>query len=133
MPVNFNLIKRVITSFNNLHFDKDTGILYSIPAARVHELRGSQSLISISTEESNALITLAASISNDGSTLAILLTIFFTFCEERKKGQKTFKNLNDFIKHVLFNENNLEIIEIQKGTYFGEDDIIRYQDDFGRI
>jgi hypothetical protein len=117
LPVDFNLIKRVVTSFNNLHFDKDTGILYSIPAARVYELRGSQSLISISTEESNALITLAASISNDGSTLEILLTKYLTYCEERKKGQKTFKNLIDFIKHVLFNENNLEIFEQEVKKY----------------
>ena len=88
-----------------------TRTLFSIPAARVHELRGSQILISISTEESTALITLAASISNDGSALEILLTKFLTACEERKKGQKTFKNLSDFIKHVLFNETNLAILE----------------------
>jgi mannose-6-phosphate isomerase len=27
---------------------------------------------------------------------------------------------------------NLELIEIQEGTYLGEDDIVRYDDDFGR-
>lgn len=27
----------------------------------------------------------------------------------------------------------LKFIEVQTGTYFGEDDIIRYEDDFGRI
>jgi len=26
----------------------------------------------------------------------------------------------------------LEIIEVQSGTYLGEDDIVRYDDDFGR-
>jgi mannose-6-phosphate isomerase-like protein (cupin superfamily) len=26
----------------------------------------------------------------------------------------------------------LKFIEVQTGTYFGEDDIIRYEDDFGR-
>ena len=31
----------------------------------------------------------------------------------------------------LSNE-NLEIIEIQTGTYFGEDDIIRIKDSYGR-
>jgi len=39
-------------------------------------------------------------------------------------------------KHRLINdqeEGNLEIIEIQTGTYFGEDDIVRYEDDFNRI
>ena len=29
-------------------------------------------------------------------------------------------------------EHNLVFIEIQRGTYFGEDDIVRLQDDFGR-
>ncbi len=28
---------------------------------------------------------------------------------------------------------NLVFIEIQTGDYFGEDDIIRYEDDFGRV
>ena len=39
-------------------------------------------------------------------------------------------------KHRLINdqmEGNLEIIEIQTGTYFGEDDIVRYEDDFDRV
>src|SRR5688572_14732190 len=29
-------------------------------------------------------------------------------------------------------DNTLVFIEIQRGTYFGEDDIVRLQDDFGR-
>lgn len=29
-------------------------------------------------------------------------------------------------------KNDLELIEIQEGTYLGEDDIVRYDDDFGR-
>ena len=39
-------------------------------------------------------------------------------------------------KHRLINdhdEDKLELIEIQTGDYFGEDDIIRYEDDFARI
>lgn len=39
-------------------------------------------------------------------------------------------------KHRLINdqeEGNLEIIEIQTGSYFGEDDIVRYEDDFNRV
>jgi mannose-1-phosphate guanylyltransferase/mannose-1-phosphate guanylyltransferase/mannose-6-phosphate isomerase len=37
-------------------------------------------------------------------------------------------------KHRLINDsdNDLEIIEIQLGTYLGEDDIIRYEDDYNR-
>ena len=38
------------------------------------------------------------------------------------------------VKHRLINnsDKDLEIIEIQLGTYLGEDDIIRYEDDFNR-
>jgi len=38
-------------------------------------------------------------------------------------------------KHRLANPGdcNLEVIEIQTGDYFGEDDIIRYRDDFNRV
>ena len=37
-------------------------------------------------------------------------------------------------KHRLENntESPLNIIEVQTGTYFGEDDIIRYEDDYDR-
>jgi mannose-6-phosphate isomerase-like protein (cupin superfamily) len=37
-------------------------------------------------------------------------------------------------KHRLVNDSadDLEIVEIQTGDYFGEDDITRYEDDFGR-
>ncbi len=38
-------------------------------------------------------------------------------------------------KHRMANACNKEIlifIEIQRGTYFGEDDIVRFQDDYGR-
>ena len=30
-------------------------------------------------------------------------------------------------------QDNVEFIETQIGDYLGEDDIIRYQDDFGRV
>ena len=49
------------------------------------------------------------------------------------------ENENIFIpighKHRLENigEENLEIIEVQTGSYFGEDDIIRYDDIYNRI
>jgi mannose-6-phosphate isomerase-like protein (cupin superfamily) len=37
-------------------------------------------------------------------------------------------------KHRVTNDGteNLEFIEVQMGTYFGEDDIVRYSDDYGR-
>lgn len=38
-------------------------------------------------------------------------------------------------KHRVKNtgEGHLEFIEVQNGSYFGEDDIVRYEDDYGRI
>ena len=38
------------------------------------------------------------------------------------------------IKHRLKNigDNDLEIIEVQIGNYLGEDDIIRFEDKYGR-
>jgi len=37
-------------------------------------------------------------------------------------------------KHRIRNPNNepIEFIEVQLGSYFGEDDIVRYQDDYNR-
>lgn len=39
------------------------------------------------------------------------------------------------VKHRLINNSNelLEIIELQLGSYLGEDDIIRYEDDYFRV
>ena len=104
MPVDYNLIKRVITSFNNLHYDKDTGILHSLPASRVHELRGRQILIALSEMESIALVTLAASIADTNSVLSILLEDYILTRETRKKGQKTFKHLYDYLTYILSSE-----------------------------
>ena len=39
-------------------------------------------------------------------------------------------------KHRLINDQEqgtLELIEVQTGEYFGEDDIVRYEDDFHRV
>jgi hypothetical protein len=37
MPINFNIVKKVLTSFSNLHVEG--GTVYSLPISRVHELR----------------------------------------------------------------------------------------------
>jgi mannose-1-phosphate guanylyltransferase/mannose-6-phosphate isomerase len=49
------------------------------------------------------------------------------------KGESTFIPLG--VTHALENQTNepLEIIEVQSGTYLGEDDIIRFEDIYGRI
>jgi mannose-6-phosphate isomerase len=37
--------------------------------------------------------------------------------------------------HRVANEGDIEVvfIEVQYGTYFGEDDIVRLEDDYGRV
>ena len=109
--MDYNLIKRVITSFNNLHFDVDTGILHSISSARVHELRGRVKHLLLSEDESSDLVTAAASMSVENSMLDILLVQFIDYQETQKKGQKTYKSLHKYICTVLHDPNQLEIID----------------------
>ena len=96
IPTNYNLVKRVYTSFNNLHFDafnpeqieqeNKQGILYSLAGSCVHELRERKLLVSLTDEESVSLIILAASISDENSLLNVLLSDCCTYGETRKKG-----------------------------------------------
>jgi mannose-6-phosphate isomerase-like protein (cupin superfamily) len=39
------------------------------------------------------------------------------------------------VRHRLGNDtdDDIELIEVQTGSYFGEDDIVRYEDDFQRL
>ena len=111
MPVDYNLIKRVVTSFNNLHYDKDTGILHSLPASRVHELRGPSKLIALCENDSIALVTLAASIAEESSVLDILLTDYLIIKETRKKGQKTYKHFHDYLDYVLTNDTKIKELD----------------------
>ena len=48
-------------------------------------------------------------------------------------GQAVDIGLGD--RHRVANDHDEELvfIEVQMGTYFGEDDIIRYEDDYGRL
>ena len=115
LPVDYNLIKRIITSFNNLHFDQDTGIMHSLPSARVHELRGHRKLIALSNEESISLVTLAASISEENSLLDFLLLDFLNVKERRKKGQRTFKHLLHYISTVLHED--IQLLRIDQSVY----------------
>jgi mannose-1-phosphate guanylyltransferase/mannose-6-phosphate isomerase len=50
-----------------------------------------------------------------------------------EKGESTFIPLE--VTHALENTTNepLEIIEVQSGTYLGEDDIVRFKDRYGRL
>ena len=50
-----------------------------------------------------------------------------------EKGDSTYIPLG--VTHGLENQTNepLEIIEVQSGTYLGEDDIVRFKDEYGRV
>ncbi len=111
MPVDYNFVKRVITFFNNLHYDKDTGILHSLTAARIHELRGAYILKAITASESIVLFTLAASIAETNSVLDIELGDYTETKETRRKGQKTLEHLHEYLIYVLKNENQLHLLQ----------------------
>jgi len=115
MPVDYNLIKRVITSFNNLHYDKDTGILHSLPASRVHELRGRSILVALCESDSVALVTLAASIAQDYPVLDFLLAEYVLVQETRKKGQRTYKNFHEYLIFVFNNKTKLNELDNKVG------------------
>ena len=116
MPVDYNLIKRVITSFNNLHFDKDTGIMYSLPASRVHELRGRSKLIEIEDLDSIALVTIAAAIADTNSVLDIVLGDYLVVQETRKKGQKTYKHFYEYLMYTI--SNGAKLFQLQNKVIF---------------
>ncbi len=50
----------------------------------------------------------------------------------QRQGENTF--IRTGVKHRLSNPGQiaLEIIEVQLGEYVGEDDIVRFDDDYGR-
>ena len=51
---------------------------------------------------------------------------------ELKENESTYIPIG--VVHRLENprDSELEIIEVQTGTYFGEDDIFRFEDEYGR-
>ena len=55
--------------------------------------------------------------------------------EDIKVGAGSVIKIPAGVKHRIKNTNEqlLEFIEVQTGTYFGEDDIVRYDDDYGRL
>ncbi|MBC7458743.1 MAG: phosphomannose isomerase type II C-terminal cupin domain, partial [Bdellovibrionaceae bacterium] len=51
---------------------------------------------------------------------------------KRQQGEHIFIPVG--AKHRIINRTNslVEFVEVQVGSYFGEDDIVRYHDDYGR-
>jgi mannose-6-phosphate isomerase-like protein (cupin superfamily) len=64
----------------------------------------------------------------NGSALVTNGNDVFTLTE----GESTYIPVG--VKHSLENkiDVSLEIIEVQSGAYLGEDDIVRYEDNYGR-
>ena len=55
--------------------------------------------------------------------------------EERSLGTGESLDVAIGVKHRIANESadDMVFIEVQQGTYFGEDDIVRYSDDYNRV
>jgi hypothetical protein len=71
MPTNYNLVKKIISSFTNIHVSIDRGkyVIYSIPNCRVHELRGKELVIYCSEVQCHDVATALAALARDNSIL----------------------------------------------------------------
>ena len=71
MPTNYNLVKKIVSSFTNIHVDRDNGkyIIYSLPNCRVHELRGVELVISCSIDQCHNVATGLAALARQNSVL----------------------------------------------------------------
>ena len=119
LPDNYNLVQRIYSSFRNLHYELPTnenplGVMYSLPASRVHELRGKQHVISITDQETIAIVRLAASIAAPNTVLDVLRNNYIQTMETRRKGQKVFKNLRHFITCSLTERDSIDKLNDQK-------------------
>ena len=122
LPDNYNLVKRIYSSFRNLHYEMPTledplGVMYSLHASRVHELRGKQHVISITDENTIAIVRLAASIAAPYTVLDVLRNNYIHTMESRKKGQRIFKNLKHFITCSLTERESIDKINAQKLSF----------------
>ena len=114
IPQNYNLLKRVFTSFNNLHYDANDedeidendnfGVLYSLAGSKIHELRGKKKIVSLPENDSLSLIKLAGSISEENSILDVLMNDYITHQENRTKGSKKINTLSEYFRRLLLDE-----------------------------
>ena len=119
------------------------GLMYSLPASRVHELRGKQHFICLTDQETIAIVRLAASIAAPDTALDYLRNIYIETMETRKKGHKVFKNLKHFILCSLTERDCIEKISVQKvqfqesSTDFNveewDQDIVQLTNDFNKV
>ena len=119
LPDNFNLVQRIYSSFKNLHYELPTiedplGVMYSLPASRVHELRGKQHVLCLTDQETISIVRLAASIATPNTVLDVLRNNYIATMETRRKGQKVFKNLRHFITCSLTERDYMDKLKDQK-------------------
>ena len=124
LPENYNIIQRIFTSFKNLHYDppneinsaNNVGVMYTIPASRIHELRGNQSLIGLNGKGAITLIRLSSSIASSNSALDVIRDNFIITQEQRRKKSKTFPNLLAYLKWSMVDENSM--INLQRQVLY---------------
>ena len=82
--------------------------MYSLPASRVHELRGKQHVLCLTDQETISIVRLAAS-----NTFLETITLKLSM-ETRRKRQKVFKNLRHFIISSLTERDYIDKLNAQK-------------------
>ena len=90
--------------------------MYTIPASRIHELRGNQSLIGLNEKDAITLIRLSSSIASSNSALDIIRDNFIITQEQRRKKSKTFPNLFAYLKWSMVDENSM--INLQRQVLY---------------
>ncbi len=112
VPIDFNLVKRILTSFSNLHYCD--GILYDLNNSRVHELRGENFSKLFNLRESILLFTLAGNIAEDKTVMFVLHTDYMEHLKTEVRKRK-MSSLHAFIKDVL--NTDLKIADFKKKVF----------------
>jgi hypothetical protein len=111
VPIDFNLVKRILTSFSNLHYCD--GVLYDLNNSRVHELRGRSYQKHFNQKESILLFTLAGTIAYDRTIMYIIHTDYMDYVNHVHGKMKRFSSLHAYIKDLLGSESKMAAYKIK--------------------
>ena len=117
LPLNFDLVPRVLSTFNNLYVDNLDDTIYSLIGFRVHELRGQKYNMTLTENKSRELINLAGTISNNNTVLSTLYEEYIHYKSNRRKGQKPFKDFQHYYSHSLENETKIIQLQVKVNLY----------------
>ena len=108
LPVDFNIVKKILSNFSNLHVDSDN-VIYSLPIARVFELRGFSIIRSLNKDEGISLLEICGEIADEESTLGILFTNYqdYLVAPKRKHNGAFINTFTKYIPYVLNNNQRL--------------------------